>query len=420
MGRAFRSLTTAVLLAAAAPLAAGAADRGVAEEILARAVESYRSGNYEPAIGGINAALRGGLSSAQTAQALYYRGLAHRKQGRPGYAVSDLSRALDYDALSDAERSEAMEARSAAYQEAGIADQETVVVAAPVGDRRGDTDIAPVAGIAGTRLPEIRQAVTTATIIPPPVAPPAAAKWGGSTQVAMTAPLPAPAPSQAAKPAVPNWSSATQTAATVQPAVAQPPPATPSAKPAAPGWFSTANVAVTPLPPVVAPKAGKPASKENARASVAPPRPVEKPAASKRAESTWSSVTAPAPMVAAAVPPPSAKPLAPFLTQVAAVVPEAPPMLPPTAPLAAPAPAAPAEFRLLVGETRSRGEAFALAIRLTSQRGSGLGPRKPQIAAGTMADVVVYRVRLGPFADAGAAQALCGSLRSSGYPCILE
>jgi hypothetical protein len=133
--------------------------------------------------------------------------------------------------------------------------------------------------------------------------------------------------------------------------------------------------------------------------------------------------------VAAAAPTPPAAAPQPFVTQVAAVMPAAPPALPiapltqtalpPAAPIATP-PAPPAEFRLLVGETRSRSEAFALAIRLTSQRGARLGLRKPQIAAGTMADVVVYRVRLGPFADASQAMALCSSLRASGYPCITE
>ena len=91
-----------------------------------RAVPDTRP--LEPALGGINAALRGGLSSGLTARALYYRGLVYRKQGSPGHAISDLTRALDYDGLSEQERSDAMEARTAAYQEAGVADQEVVVI----------------------------------------------------------------------------------------------------------------------------------------------------------------------------------------------------------------------------------------------------------------------------------------------------
>ena len=136
MGRAFRSLATVVLLAAAAPTAALSAETSVADTILEKAIASYRDGNLEPALGGINAALRGGLSSGLTARALYYRGLVYRKQGSPGHAISDLTRALDYDGLSDQERSDAMEARAAAYQEAGVANQEVVVISPATGGER--------------------------------------------------------------------------------------------------------------------------------------------------------------------------------------------------------------------------------------------------------------------------------------------
>jgi hypothetical protein len=37
-----------------------------------------------------------------------------------------------------------------------------------------------------------------------------------------------------------------------------------------------------------------------------------------------------------------------------------------------------------------------------------------------MADVAVYRVMLGPFADARQAEEVCTSLRSSGYGCITQ
>jgi hypothetical protein len=85
------------------------------------------------------------------------------------------------------------------------------------------------------------------------------------------------------------------------------------------------------------------------------------------------------------------------------------------------APPAPPEIRLLVGVAHSRSEAFALAVRLTSQRGP-LGPRRPQIADTTPPGTSppLYRLRLGPFADAGQAQSLCRSLNDSGYACAVE
>src|SRR5688572_22455732 len=91
------------------------------------------------------------------------------------------------------------------------------------------------------------------------------------------------------------------------------------------------------------------------------------------------------------------------------------------APVITPAPAAAPEIRLLVGAAQSRSEAFALIVRLTSQRGAALGPRRPQIAdAAPPGSTPLSRLRLGPFADAGHAQSLCRSLNDSGYPCAVE
>ena len=75
----------------------------------------------------------------------------------------------------------------------------------------------------------------------------------------------------------------------------------------------------------------------------------------------------------------------------------------------------------MVGEVRSASEAFALSIRLISQRGAALGPRKPEIMHATMANgELLYRLRLGPYAAESDALALCQSLRDSGYPCITQ
>jgi hypothetical protein len=95
--------------------------------------------------------------------------------------------------------------------------------------------------------------------------------------------------------------------------------------------------------------------------------------------------------------------------------------MPTSPPPPQPLPVTYTETRLYVGEARSRSEAFALAIRLTSQRGAEIGPRKPQIAEGTVNGAgPFYRVRLGPYADMSHALALCRSLRESGYDCVAE
>ncbi len=376
MGRALFSLTTALLLAVAGSLPAAAAD--VAEEILDKGITAYRAGKLEPAVGAFSAALRGRLSAEQTARAHYYRGLAHRKQGRPGYAVSDLTHALDSNLLSETERADAVENRITAYQEAGIAATDVVVTTA--GDARPPErapewpTATPIRTVV-TPAAAISSPVTTGTVavLQAPAQWQNAPAWGGSTQVAVAV----AAPSIQIMPPQPTTSVAPKIARTETPTT-----------------WSTGEVTIAPLPVVAAP--------------------IEK---------------SPPKVAAARTARPADPPLSPFVTQVAAVVPEAPPAPPPAtvrlaalppAPLPPAAPLAAPENRLMVGETQSRSEAFALAIRLTSQYGPSLGTRKPTIAAGTMADVAVYRVMLGPFADARQAEELCTSLRSSGYGCITQ
>ena len=72
-------------------------------------VKSYQSGKFEPAVQSFTAALRGGgLPATDMAHALYYRGLAYKKQSKPGLAISDLTSALWLkNGLSDSERASA-------------------------------------------------------------------------------------------------------------------------------------------------------------------------------------------------------------------------------------------------------------------------------------------------------------------------
>lgn len=355
-------IASAIFLALLGCFATAAAD--IADDILARAIDQYRAGDVEPAIGGINAALRGRLSGDQLAKAYYYRGLAHRKSGQPGQAITDLTRALEYTGLTGAERSDAQENLEVAYQEAGIAPNEKVVVAKSGNEAPRTASKAPAAfkpTIAPAPTP-VTGSVDTASPVPPPAAPSSpvakttAAPWPTSTE---STPAPAPARAPVAAPAPPSARSAS--------------------------WDSQ-QVALAPLPPV--PKTAK--AQTQARAQTP----------------TATKVKPPAEPVAVLPLPPRTPALSPFVTQVSAAPP--PPALPPP------------EVRLLVGEAHSRNEAFALAVRLTSQRGAELGPRRPQIAEMRFADTSVYRLRLGPFLDQGQALALCQSLRNSGYECMSE
>lgn len=104
-------------------------DPAVALRSLETGIKSYEIGKLDPAVQSLTSALAGGLPSQQMARALYYRGLAFRKQAKPAQAISDLTSAIWLKGgLADAERASAIESRAAAYREAGLGEP------APVGD----------------------------------------------------------------------------------------------------------------------------------------------------------------------------------------------------------------------------------------------------------------------------------------------
>ncbi len=86
-------------------------------------IKAYGVGKYDEAQRAFEAAIRGGLPSAQMPRLLYYRGLTFRKLGKPGFAVSDLTSALWLKGgLSEAERADAIKVRALAYNESGVSD----------------------------------------------------------------------------------------------------------------------------------------------------------------------------------------------------------------------------------------------------------------------------------------------------------
>jgi cell division septation protein DedD len=94
----------------------------------------------------------------------------------------------------------------------------------------------------------------------------------------------------------------------------------------------------------------------------------------------------------------------------------------PDAPTQAPeaAPATPAQYRVQVASVRSRSEAYALAVRLVSQHGGELEGRKPEVQEAVIGSMgTFYRVRLGPYASSEQSQQICGSLRATGFDCLV-
>ncbi|MEO8421811.1 MAG: SPOR domain-containing protein [Hyphomicrobium sp.] len=308
-------------------------------------IKAYGAGKNEEALRAFEAAIRGGLPSAQMPRMLYYRGLVFRKVGKPGFAVSDLTSALWLkNGLSEAERADATKMRALAFQEAGISD-------------------AP---------PVPQSSYAEAPTLPGQSAPAA------GTQTASAGSTPAPAASNA-------------------PAAPTPPSSTGGVS----GFFSNlfgGGSSSEEKPPEPA-----------ATASIAS----EPPAA---VGASWGGTTEVS--HAEATPEQRAPEIAsPFVTQVASV--EKPgASANDAAPVARSSPSG--KYRLQVAAVRSRSEAEALAGLLVGRHAEQLGGRKPEVDESVIGSMgTFYRVRLGPYANAGEPETLCNALRSDGFDCLV-
>jgi SPOR domain len=146
---------------------------------------AYETGRSAEAVQSLTTAVSaGGLQSSQMAKALYYRGMAQKKLGKPALAISDLTSAIWLKGgLSDTDRASAIQARQAAHKEAGLGD-----VAPPVPEQ-AVTAAAPVAAPVVAAVPAASAPVAAAV----PVA--VAAQSNDAAVVAPTAEVTAPAAS---------------------------------------------------------------------------------------------------------------------------------------------------------------------------------------------------------------------------------
>src|SRR5687767_6649268 len=92
-------------------------DPAEAQRAIESALKQLQAGKAEQAVQAVSAAVAGGnLPPAVLAKALYVRGAAHRRQGRPAQAISDLTSALWLrGGLGGDEREEAIKEKAQAY-----------------------------------------------------------------------------------------------------------------------------------------------------------------------------------------------------------------------------------------------------------------------------------------------------------------
>ncbi len=354
--------------------AAKKVDPAAAQRLVEAGIKSFDAGKFEPAVQSLSAALRGGgLPAPQMAKALYYRGIAYRKQGKPAQAISDLTSALWLKGgLNETERAQAMENRAAAYREAGIGDQPAPSLAqqeqAPAGLTAAAAPSAPP-----TSPPAARPRRTAAAPTEPatgPVAAGGAGSWSTATAApGSSAPTPvlAAAPVESAAPAPTAPAAGTGSAIT--------------------GFFSN-------LFGGGSGSASKPAEAPQTTASTGTA------ATATTAVSSWSeatTVTGARTRHAAAAPAPATAAKAPVSATASA-----------------------GKYRLQVGAVRSRGEADAMAARLKQQHAALVGTREAVIDEQVFGNMgTFYRVRLGPYADANEPRQHCATLRASGFDCML-
>jgi len=372
------------------------------EKLYNAGIKAYEAGKHADAIKHLGAAIRaGGLQKPQIAKALYYRGLAFRKKGKPGQAISDLTSAYWLnEGLTTAQRSDALTNRNAAYREAGISNapaaSESVVVATEPAVMS-----APSLG-AGTSGWETATLGKTAAPV---------------TNASSTSQSTSPAPAMAAAPASKSSTSASDSSDS-------------GSSGGVGGFFSSITNLFT---------GGGSSSSQSAPSQSKNPDTTGS-IATKPETSSWTQTT----QVAAA--PPSAKPTkpaqvaTPFATQVAAAPPPAKPKKPAqvttpfttqvaaaTPPAVAAQPSKPkvtsapsGKYRLQVAAVRSRSEADAVAARLMQKYGGKLGKRRPVVDEAVIGSMgTFYRVRVGPYANAKEPQQLCGTLRTSGFDCLV-
>ncbi|MBL8566802.1 MAG: SPOR domain-containing protein [Hyphomicrobiaceae bacterium] len=353
--------------AAAAPAAPQTnAPPSAGELAMKRGIDAYGKGNLALAVGALSTSIaNGGLSGANLARALYFRGLAYRKQGKPAQAISDLTNAIWLkEGLTDAEQADATASRKAAYREAGI----------------------PEPG--GVAVTSAEPATTTATTTE-------------ARPVNVQAPLPI-APAEPAAPAPQRTASAT-------------PPAAASA-----GYWQSANSPAAPAAQPAAPTASSTSGSSggiggffnnlfgglggSSAAPASPPGDVTTAStgSSSAAVSSWSNATEVAPRQAGT-------------TRTASIAPASPPQA------ASPASAdAAGKYKLQVAILRSRAEADKLMEALLIRHASKLGQRATRVEEAVLGNMgTFYRVNVGPFADKTEPERLCGALRGDGYDCLV-
>jgi len=378
--------------------------RKQAQEVNHRAyeagVKSFQSGKYQPAIDQLSVALRGGLASTEMARGLYYRGLAYKKLGKPGLAISDLTSALWLkNGLNEADRKSATAERADAYKAAGLGDGNTGADQVARSDPKTET-----AATAASAPPPSPAAAGTGLAPPAPI--PAGATSSAKSDEGVPQPLSLGGESSSVAPPAQHQSARTEPAAaqadSMQAAVADT-AASPAAPPAASGAAPQKSASSDFFSNLFSPSSSAEAQPD-ATAATSPPSTT---AGTQPQTSSWQSTT---PASGAAKDKDKAKAKG---TAVAAVQ-------PPAKAETAKGAAKGGKYKVHIAAVRSRAEAEALAQKVAQKYGPALASRAPTVDEAVIGSMgTFYRVRVGSYATVDEPRGLCNTLRNDGYDCLV-
>jgi hypothetical protein len=448
-----------------ADAASAKVDTGAIQRAYAGGTRSFEAGDMAGAEQQLSVALAGGgLPNSQMARALYLRGAAARRLGKPAQAISDLTTAVWLKGgLSDTDKAKATEERQLAYREAGLGDTPPPIGAAPL-DQGAGTAAAPTPKTGAQVVQVTQQSFWNNFSLPTmPTLPSFGSLTGSSSQPAAVAPAAAlsaeAAPAQvAAAPEAGSSSSGTSffNFQSSQPAQTE----TASTQPSS-SWdtqtashTATIEVPAAPQPistgyaPTHAPDAGLNPLSATANPA-APQGTISNPLAGSgtAVSNFFGNMFGTGPSAAQEPAAPATAehvqnwgPESTVVTaQTSSMVQRGPDSPPPSstaqddlpwsasgggAPAAAPVKVAATggagKYKLQVAAVRSRAEAEKLAQSL-----HGFQPVRDGVVAAEIDEAVIgsmgtfYRVRLGPYADAKEPGQLCKTLKPQGFDCLV-
>ncbi|MFN3744215.1 MAG: SPOR domain-containing protein [Hyphomicrobiaceae bacterium] len=359
------------------------------DRVLDGAAKALEAGNADAAMTALDGVLTGGgLSNAHMARALYLRGLAHRKKGRPAQAMADLTSAIWLkDGLNEKDRNAALSARSEVAREAGVAAPATggsgapAAPAAPAESRPATTPAAP----------------RTRTVAGPPPMGDALSEAGFTR--GFSTPAPAPEPQVRSAPAgtaTSSWQSTTTVDAKER------------RRPAEPRQQVSAASPPAPRPPPAPAEANPPASQPNSGGGLGSflsglftggaPAPTSAPSGDAGGKSQWRPRTERWETTEKPAEPKAGKSASPISTSAVTT----------------------GAYRLQIATVRSRKEADAVAARVRKEHANAISGRRLEVDETVFGGMgTFYRVRLGPYADVKEPKLLCEELRPKGYDCLV-